>query len=180
MKREEDQSGANCVSVCDIHGETEHSRSRTGVRRCKKCRTEANKAHRRGTIKRLVDMFGGKCERCGYDRCVQALDFHHKPGFVKSFNVRSPGISFKGRVEEAMKCELICANCHREEHWLEDSSVPPRRPVGRPRRTPEQEEIISVLGSGLPMADCEWDELERMCREDELTYAAGREPANPS
>jgi hypothetical protein len=25
----------------------------------------------------LVERFGGKCQRCGYDRCMRALQFHH-------------------------------------------------------------------------------------------------------
>lgn len=27
--------------------------------------------------KRAVELKGGKCERCGYDKCLDALEFHH-------------------------------------------------------------------------------------------------------
>lgn len=65
----------------------------------------------------LVEHFGGKCIRCGYNKCPQALQFHHLSNkmFGIAQNGRTP--SFEILVEEAMKCELICANCHAEEHW---------------------------------------------------------------
>ncbi len=27
---------------------------------------------------KLVDMLGGECVKCGYDKCLRALEFHHK------------------------------------------------------------------------------------------------------
>ena len=32
---------------------------------------------RRAIKKMLVQYKGGKCERCGYNRCIRALEFHH-------------------------------------------------------------------------------------------------------
>ena len=26
----------------------------------------------------LVEYKGGKCEQCGYNKCIEALEFHHK------------------------------------------------------------------------------------------------------
>jgi predicted Zn-ribbon and HTH transcriptional regulator len=48
------------------------------------------------------------CSRCGYDKYIGALDFHHRDPKEKSGAVNS--------VEEARKCDLLCANCHREAH----------------------------------------------------------------
>jgi hypothetical protein len=61
---------------------------------------------------------GGKCERCSYDRCVEAFDFHHKDPSQKDFGISSKGYtrSWKRVQEELDKCMMVCANCHREIH----------------------------------------------------------------
>ena len=61
---------------------------------------------------------GGKCERCSYDRCIEALDFHHRDPTKKDFGVSSKGYtrSWKRVQEELDKCVMLCANCHRETH----------------------------------------------------------------
>lgn len=49
-----------------------------------------------------------RCVKCGYDKYIGALDFHHRDPNEKDGEVHS--------IEEAKKCELLCANCHREAH----------------------------------------------------------------
>lgn len=60
---------------------------------------------------------GKKCERCGYSRCQEALEFHHRFG-RKDFGISSKGYtrSWKRVKHELDKCILLCANCHREIH----------------------------------------------------------------
>jgi predicted nucleic acid-binding Zn ribbon protein len=63
---------------------------------------------------------GGKCARCGYDRCLRALTFHHRDPSSKAFplDVRNcANRSLEILAAEASKCDLLCENCHRE---LED------------------------------------------------------------
>jgi hypothetical protein len=60
------------------------------------------------------------CVKCEYDKCWDALDFHHKS--EKTFNVAN----FLSKVcnkanrdilkAELEKCIMLCANCHRELH----------------------------------------------------------------
>lgn len=70
--------------------------------------------------KKLIrEYLGGKCSRCGYDKCLAALDFHHKDPSQKSFNVGSVVRAFEKVKPELDKCELLCANCHRELHASE-------------------------------------------------------------
>jgi hypothetical protein len=70
---------------------------------------------RRRTKQKCVELLGGKCQRCGYDRCFAALIFHH-PG-EKSFGIGSGNIIAWAKIEkELKKCELLCLNCHAEEH----------------------------------------------------------------
>ena len=69
---------------------------------------------------KLVEYKGGKCEICGYDKCVDALEFHHLNPDEKEFglsNVDTRALSILKK--EADKCILICSNCHREIHYKE-------------------------------------------------------------
>lgn len=85
-----------------------------------------HKARRRAIKECLVEEFGGKCNRCGYDKSIAALEFHHKDPNDKDFLI---GYSAKMKLErykeirnEALKCELLCSNCHREEHFKMEKS----------------------------------------------------------
>ena len=71
--------------------------------------------------KEVVKRFGGKCQRCGYNKCIGALQFHHKDPSIKDFGLAKSGIthSWEDYWKEAQKCELLCANCHAEQHCLE-------------------------------------------------------------
>ncbi|HEX8182199.1 MAG TPA: HNH endonuclease signature motif containing protein [Candidatus Saccharimonadales bacterium] len=73
---------------------------------------------RRAVRKKLVEYKGGECMLCGYNKCIDALDLHHIDPNQKLFGVSSGGLTraWNKVVEEADKCVLICANCHREVH----------------------------------------------------------------
>ncbi len=51
-----------------------------------------------------------------YDRCVQALEFHHIDPATKSFSLSQKGVtrSLAAARAEAAKCVLLCGNCHAE------------------------------------------------------------------
>ena len=65
----------------------------------------------------LVGKMGGKCSKCGYNKCIAALDFHHK-GQDKEGDLSRmiKDYSEQKALKEIEKCILICANCHRELH----------------------------------------------------------------
>lgn len=73
--------------------------------------------NRQDTKKKLVELFGGKCVRCGYSKCVNAFHFHHKDD-NKEFGIAQGGSSraWSKVLEEAQKCEMVCSNCHAELH----------------------------------------------------------------
>lgn len=75
---------------------------------------------RREKKKALVDFLGGKCIKCGYNKCIAALEFHHRDPSEKDFemctNIHHPLEVLK---EEVKKCDLLCRNCHAEEHFSE-------------------------------------------------------------
>lgn len=68
----------------------------------------------------LVNYAGGKCQYCGYLKCIAALDFHHLNPEDKEREIEF--FSKKGR-EDLMKqidnkeVILLCSNCHREDHY---------------------------------------------------------------
>lgn len=68
---------------------------------------------------KAVSFLGGKCSRCGYDRCLGALTFHHVNRNEKSFGISQSGFTRAWKVieKELKKCILLCANCHAEEHY---------------------------------------------------------------
>jgi len=66
---------------------------------------------------RAINLFGGKCHKCGNNNIFQ-LEFHHVNGEDKEINV---GNLLKGRWSEVelemKKCILLCSNCHAELHY---------------------------------------------------------------
>lgn len=85
---------------------------------CKKC--DKKRIHDRLKNLRLyiLELLGGKCMKCGYSRCIQALDVHHRNMDEKEFQIsrfRSMSDNLK---RELMKCDLLCATCHREAHFM--------------------------------------------------------------
>jgi hypothetical protein len=79
---------------------------------------EAVKKRRRKVREMAVEYKGGKCSRCGYSRCLEALEFHHLDSSRKDFGISEKGYSRSWQKvrEEIEKCLLVCANCHRELH----------------------------------------------------------------
>lgn len=72
---------------------------------------------RRSMKKQAIKILGGKCSVCGYDKCIDALEFHHKNPKEKDFKIGSGNtMSWKEYKNEAEKCVLLCSNCHKEIH----------------------------------------------------------------
>lgn len=72
--------------------------------------------HRRKRKKMSVDYLGGKCSVCGYDKCVNALVFHHTDPLKKKFRISGKMVSWEKMKKELDKCILLCSNCHAEIH----------------------------------------------------------------
>ena len=67
--------------------------------------------------RKCVEILGCSCGRCGYNRSLRALTFHHRDGKNKIADVSKmiPNASWKAILVELTKCELLCFNCHMEE-----------------------------------------------------------------
>ena len=73
---------------------------------------------RRKIRQTAIEYKGGRCQTCGYNRCIDALEFHHSNSSGKDFSISAKGYtrSWAKVKEELDKCILLCANCHREVH----------------------------------------------------------------
>lgn len=86
------------------------------VRKYYKIRRKINK---RNSLTKIKMEFGGKCKKCGYSKCLDALCFHHIDPKNKTNEVSKlvrKG-NYASAYREAEKCILICANCHAELHF---------------------------------------------------------------
>ena len=90
---------------------------------CKKCHSNyvKNKYQER---KNLVNEIKASynCMKCGESR-IYTLDFHHKDPTIKDETIARM-TSNRNKVEdiqkEIEKCVVLCSNCHREFHYLEN------------------------------------------------------------
>lgn len=74
----------------------------------------------------LIDKAGGKCIHCGIKhdgKNTPIFDFHHRDASTKLFEVCNREIksrNLESLYAEADKCDVLCANCHRLHHWVEN------------------------------------------------------------
>ena len=89
------------------------------------CNAEYRQRHIANKIKRCrenkvkaVAEMGGKCVKCDYDRCIDALEFHHVDLKKEKRFVRHAlsKFSYERIKSELKKCILVCCRCHREIH----------------------------------------------------------------
>ena len=72
---------------------------------------------RKNRKKILVDISGNKCNICGYNKTLSALEFHHINPQDKIYGLSTGNChNLKSDLQELQKCILVCANCHREIH----------------------------------------------------------------
>lgn len=104
--------------TCDNHGISRHyfEKGKYGRWKCCKCNVERAAQTRRTNKLKLVELFGGQCTVCGYNRCIAALEFHHLEPEHKDFGLGRSGASLPKLIKEAQKCILVCCRCHREIH----------------------------------------------------------------
>ena len=96
-------ANANRIEYYKKNKEREDNRNREWEIKQKKCFEEYKK-----------NLF---CESCGENRWW-LLEFHHDNG-DKSFDIGSKNgeVSFNRLLEEIKKCNVLCANCHRDLHF---------------------------------------------------------------
>jgi hypothetical protein len=67
----------------------------------------------------IVRTAGACCAKCGYNKNLAALVFHHTDSAAKDFKLDMRSLSnrkLEPILNEISKCVLLCANCHSELH----------------------------------------------------------------
>ena len=84
---------------------------------CKQCDSNRVKSRQRNLKLQFAAYKGGKCNRCGYNRCMAALDFHHRDPSQKDLDWNQLKKREFNEVKiELDKCDLVCKNYHAEIH----------------------------------------------------------------
>lgn len=130
-REDEDKAGNICDLVTRGWGrERLRDELRKCVVLCANCHREEHadmdspragaRAHQRRIVVDHKDEQG--CARCQEDVPPAALDCHHRDDTEKNTSVGrliSDGCSMDDLREELAKCVVLCANCHRKEHFVD-------------------------------------------------------------
>jgi hypothetical protein len=72
---------------------------------------------------RAINYLGGKCVQCG-DNNIFHLTFHHIDKNNKDYEITDIRNRRWSLIKtEIKKCELLCENCHKKLHFLQDENV---------------------------------------------------------
>lgn len=86
---------------------------------CKKCWNKVTyESYKKKIIDYLVEYRKGiQCERCGYNKGLWGLAFHHRDPNLKDFSIdKNRGKNKRDLYAELDKCDVLCHNCHAETH----------------------------------------------------------------
>lgn len=73
------------------------------------------KRSRNKRLKLLWELKNKPCKDCGINYPPYIMQFDHVNGYKEECVSRLN--SYKKIIEEANKCEIVCANCHAERTW---------------------------------------------------------------
>lgn len=83
---------------------------------CYECMPDGIQLTRGMFLAKIKESYGAKCIRCGYNKCIKALEFHHLNPAEKDFTISNDHFKLSEAVQETKKCILLCSNCHKELH----------------------------------------------------------------
>ena len=116
-----DHTKYETAEICDVSTSSviKYGESKQGGRTEKEIREQRRERKqnlREEQKRKSVEYLGGKCEKCGYDNSLVALQFHHEEDKQFEISSRLGGITWENLKQELDKCILLCANCHIELH----------------------------------------------------------------
>lgn len=85
---------------------------------CKRCTLDETVQRLRKFKQLCVDYKGGKCQLCEYKKYIGSLHFHHRDPSKKEFSISQCRTTvFSDKIKRELdKCDILCSNCHTEEH----------------------------------------------------------------
>jgi hypothetical protein len=128
---------------------------------CKICTNIQTVVRQRAMKQKAVEYKGGKCNICGYDKSIAALEFHHIDPTKKDFSISNfKSYSFSKIKTELDKCILVCANCHREIH-SNLTEIPKEKLIWNPVKEQDNEPLDSYQ-KPVSKTKIEWPSNEEM------------------
>ena len=109
------------IKICEICNSKFETKTSTRIY-CYNCSGESTRSdnktrkHQKTILRRnmkiqAIKLLGDKCSICGYNKCVDALEFHHEDPKQKEFKLGSGNtMSWKEYKAEALKCKLVWDN----------------------------------------------------------------------
>ena len=104
---------------CSICGTRYTYNRRNTLEKCRRCTRKYLREQNRAEAKLMaIEYKGGKCQKCGYSKCSEAMTFHHVNPNNKQFNISCSWYSqsWDAIKKELDKCTLLCVRCHAEIH----------------------------------------------------------------
>ena len=120
----------SCSKVLPLSSFYSNGKTNTGLIKyksnCIHCENSSRKNNFEELIHTYLDTKNQKyeCIKCKYTGMFGSLDFHHRNPTEKEFNIgnSSSSISIERFISEIVpeldKCDLLCPNCHRQEHLM--------------------------------------------------------------
>lgn len=109
-----DQFAKNMATWGKVSSREHYERNKERIKRKAKQSTKRYSAHVRAVV---VAAKQAPCTDCGVQYPHYVMEWDHLDGSHKRFNIGDimhSGYSVATVKEELAKCELVCANCHRE------------------------------------------------------------------
>lgn len=106
---------SRCKEVKDVNKFFYRKTRKDYTSYCKSCSSETQKLRAQERKFKAIQISGGACSNCGYNRNMSALAFHHIDPKEKNPNWNQLK-NWDSILEELKKCILLCHNCHSELH----------------------------------------------------------------
>ena len=120
----------SCNEVLPLSNFYSNGKTNTGLIKYKPNCIRCENNSRKNNFEELIRTYLGtknqkyECIKCKYTGIFGSLDFHHRSPLEKDFNIgdSSSSISVERFISELVpeieKCDLLCPNCHRQEHLM--------------------------------------------------------------
>jgi hypothetical protein len=108
----------SCLAEKSINDFYKNYNCQTYRNECKDCNNS-----RTGTRRKELRVFSKElksvpCMDCKVEYPYYVMDFDHRDGLTKEYNLSDMRFCSKEKfLEEASKCDIVCANCHRERTY---------------------------------------------------------------